>query len=164
MRTFFAIVIVLCFGMVGIELWKGRLELRDIIGEIRSLCLHMMNCVRFERRTPEEIICSFCRQKELIINICVEQIRQGEEFLPAWSHMLSCPEVHKLSKEEISLLTELGEQFGKTDVEGELARLDAIYQQLVVLHVRRCEDCCQQGKTYITTGFLVGALTALIIF
>ena len=163
MKLFCSLLLVLCSGMVGIELWRRQVRRKDILDELHSLCLHMMSCVRYERTEPELMICTFSDPDDFLIHICREHIMQGDEFAEAWAHMLTDTAASVLNTEEKKLISELGCRLGRTDAEGELARLMHISERLNILHQRQCDLCRQHGKVYITTGFLAGVLIMLFI-
>ena len=94
---------------------------------------------------------------------CKEYVQNGQEFTSAWENMLGHSSARLLSNEELNVIKRLGGDFGFTDCEGEITRLEYIGDMLKSLYEKRCKYCSNQGKTYISVGFMTGAIIMIFI-
>jgi len=163
MKLVMGFIIVCCSGLVGIELYLNQRRRCDLIAMMQSLCLHMTACVRYQRTEPDMIIFSFTQDKYSVIEECSKSLNDGKSFFDAWRGVTENKIVKSLSIDEKSVISEMGLNFGKNDSEGEIARLQYIYERLGGMYSKRSEICEQQGKMYIVSGFLVGVLIMIFV-
>lgn len=90
--------------------------------------------------------------------------KRGRPFYSVWSEKISLiPSRYGLNSGDKRLLLELGEQLGKTDVEGQLKHLE-LYETVFKKQLSDSEnDVIKKSKLYKTMGFFVGTAAALMM-
>lgn len=164
MRLFISAAFLAVSTLIGAELASRIKAARDILAEMYSFCLHMSGCVRYDRSLPEAIVQSFLGEKDGLIGVCRKSISEGKSFLLAWEDALSDSRARVLSSDEIEVIRRLGLNFGRSDIESELARLTHISEQLDAMYQRRCEQCRRQCRLYVTVGFLIGVIILILMY
>lgn len=90
--------------------------------------------------------------------------KSGVPFFLVWSSRVNeIPSRYGLTPTDKKLFNELGEQLGKTDVEGQLKHLE-LYEVLLKKQLSDSEnEIKSKSKLYKTMGFFVGTAAALMM-
>ncbi len=105
---------------------------------------------------------SICARDENLSYI--SNIENNLPFDEQWQQkILSLPSSLSLTKSDIALLKEFGNELGKTDVDGQLKHIE-LYKNLFQKElVTAEEDIINKSKLYRIMGLFVGISTALMI-
>lgn len=98
------------------------------------------------------------------LGICEQKMRQGEVFQTAWNTALECgTQENGLHQEDVFLLRDFGQEFGTSDVEGQLAHF-RLYKELTHSRLQTArEEKKQKGKLFQMLGIFSGLCAALLL-
>ena len=89
-----------------------------------------------------------------------ERFEPGREFRTQWQEALSRQE---LPDEEMQLLAEFGDSFGRSDAEGQLTVIEGLRERLGRITISREEAYAQKGRMYRSVGVLFGVMAGILV-
>lgn len=121
--------------------------------------------VRFRQCSIEEILFSSYENEVLdfILQDCRKNLHTAPHFSAVWIETLSKARKRgKLSQQEFLLFKEFSD-FGTSDVEGELSRLEMHRQKVTQHYETLLKEYADKGKLYRTLGIFGGTALGLIM-
>ena len=84
-----------------------------------------------------------------------------ENFYAQWKSAVNSQT--DIPDEERKLILRFGEILGTSDIEGQLASIESIKQELSALEKRRSDCFIQKGRLYRSVGTLFGVMTGILV-
>lgn len=85
----------------------------------------------------------------------------SQNFFDIWCNAVESDSL--IGEEEKKLLKSFGENFGTSDIEGQLSNIDMIKEKLNIISEKRRSEYEKKGKLYRSIGLLAGIMTGILI-
>lgn len=90
-----------------------------------------------------------------------ETFYEGENFHAQWKSAVNSQT--DIPDEERKLILRFGDILGTSDIEGQLASIESIKQELSALEKRRSDCFIQKGRLYRSVGTLFGVMAGILV-
>ncbi len=90
-----------------------------------------------------------------------EHYSESEDFHEIWKKAVNSQK--NFPDDEKKLLCDFGEILGRSDIDGQIASIDALEETAVILEKRRYEAYSQKGKLYRSVGMLFGVMVGILV-
>ena len=153
--------ILIAAACVGIGLYRAARYQKRVVSLERSielLCTWQAE-IRFSGYSAPELIGRH-KDKAAWLKDCQNRIELGEEFPQAWRQAM---ETSALWPPERSILEQLGESFGQSDIEGQLSLLSLCQDRLREILLKAKEERTQQSRLSPMLGAAAGAVLLLFL-
>lgn len=161
MRIAAAIVVLLCALLTGLELLRRRSSACELLSQAADFCLFMQSSIRYEQPEPEKMIREYPSEAALFA-ACRTEIAEGRSFAEAWNESVR-GSARYLSAEEAELILRMGSELGRTDISGELLRLEHVYSRLDGLCRRRSAALESDRRLYLSVSLLSGVFITILM-
>ena len=166
LKTTGCIVLVVCGTLMGLkfsERLKKRVKLLELtVRMINEIALQ----IRYSSPTVFELLDDLCNNpaySELKYLIRIKEKRVcGKSFSEVWNDGLSDVKENDFTAEDYSVISEIGEELGRSDTDGQLTALALIKDKLLILRDNSAAEYEKKGKLYRTLGLLSGICVAIL--
>ncbi len=149
----------------GISLSLRLKEEREIcreIGEVfRSSALQIRYRGMDVYELSSELKCKSGLDNLTFLRQLPDRYSCGENFHVLWKNALD--NQPRLLDEERRLLSRFGELLGTSDVDGQLASIAVLEEELSGLEAKRNDNYHRKGKLFRCVGVLAGAMTGILV-
>ena len=158
------ILLKLCGAMAGMAC-SGKLRMKlERTEKLCSFLREMGVLMQYQMSTLGELLDTFSNrsvyQEFQFLSQTAAHMQQQTPFVQAWSEQVQA-EKH-LSPEVKDVVLELGEELGRTDLEGQLSALSQAHIQLQRFQDTYRVTYQKKGKLYRSLGLLAGLLLAVL--
>lgn len=167
MIKLFAFLCFLIAGTVwGIAMSDRLRRKRELCECVRSMLMQISVMIRYKALTVYEIVCELhcsdlCSRLNFLKSL-PESYETGKNFRKIWSDsILSDTEI---PDEEREILLSFGSTLGTSDIEGQVASIDAALEKIGMIQSRRSKEYQQKGKLYRSVGMLFGIMAGIMFF
>ena len=161
MKLSAAVTVIVCSVMTGLELYRRRRQVCELLSQAAGFCLYMQSCIRYEQSVPEKMMNTYPSDNALFRS-CRAKLSCGCSFAEAWSIAVKENALF-LPHEEFELIMHLGSELGKTDITGELMRIERIYSRLDELHSIHRGELEKDRRLYLSVSLLSGIFITLMM-
>ena len=163
-RIVAAVLFFTAGGIAGIsfsECLKTELELCRSIREMFMDSAMLIRC----RAIDVYSLSSELRQNRQLcrltfLNEIPEHYSESDNFHEIWKKAVNS---QNFPDDEKRLLCDFGEILGRSDIEGQIASINALEETAVTLEKRRYETYLQKGKLYRSVGMLFGVMVGILV-
>lgn len=163
------IIASICFIITGAlcgVLISDRLKLKmEICREIQGLLIQFSGLIHYRGLDVYEIIYEAKRSGAYAHLDFLEQLPENPEpennFHEIWSETIMASE--SIGNEEKNLMLSFGKRFGTSDIDGQLAEIEAALQEISAIKICREEEYHQKGRLYRSMGMLAGTMIGIIV-
>jgi len=159
------LLLLLSFAAIGFSAEAALYGRRKTLQSFQRFFSTVEEMVRFHSRSPISILEQCCTQKgyPLCLKDCLQRM-QLETFSQSWSYSLekNAQQMY-LKKDDLQLLCLWGENFGKTDTEGQLQAMREIQTLLSAQISAAGEQAKAQGALQRSGWIFVGMILTILL-
>lgn len=165
LRIVSAVIFSVAGGFAGISFSEHLKSNLELCHKIQEMFLNSKIIIRCRADDVYAIATEFKNNKSFekltFLNELPEKYSPEEDFHEMWS---SAVESQKSIPDDIKkILFDFGAVLGQSDIEGQLASIDAISENAEVLEKKYSEMYSQKGKLYRSVGLLFGVMIGILI-
>lgn len=162
MRLFAAGLLIAASVTVGRCIINKLIFREKALDEILLLINELMSAVRYSKKAISDVMYEL-KGRSSFADTFIEAFYQSDDFDTAWKSAISKNFAGLLSKEEVTLLYNIGQQIGRSDVESELLLLNEYKEKFSAISQSLRKENTEKKKLLTAASWLTGAFIAVLV-